>query len=134
MDNLENIAGAGMDFEIRGKTYKLGVMTLRDIADFRNYIKAQRIQVVKTVTMPVNERIKLMSEVLNSPVNEFEEMQTMEGVIYILWKCLLKNQPEITLEEVNGLIGLDNLKEVMEMITQLGGKVKNVKKAKAVKQ
>ena len=134
MKNLENIAGAGIDFEIRGKKFKIGVMTLRDIADFRNYTKAQRIQVAKSVVMPTMDRIKLMSEILNSPVNELEEMQTMEGVIYILWKCLVKYQPEITLTEVNGLIGFDNLKEVMEMIMQLGGTVKNEEKAKAGKQ
>jgi len=133
MKNLENIAGAGMDFEIRGKQFKIGVMTLRDIADFRNYIKSQRLKVAKEISMPTMDRIKLMSEILNAPVNELEEMQTMEGIIYVLWKCLVKYQPKITLTEVNGLIGFDNLKEVMEMIMQLGGTVKNVEKVEAEK-
>lgn len=134
MKDLENIAAAGMDFEIRGKSYKIGVLTLRDIADFRNYTKAQRIQVAKGIVMPAIDRIKLMSEILNAPVNELEEMQTMEGVIYVLWKCLIKYQPNMTLTEVSGLIGFDNLKEVMNMIMKLGGTVKNEEKVKAENQ
>ena len=133
MKELENIAGAGMDFKIRDKDYKIGVLTLRDIADFRNYIKSQRIEVAKGIVMPTMDRIKLMSEILNAPVNELEEMQTMEGVIYVLWKCLIKHQPTMTLTQVSGLIGFDNLKEVMNMIMKLGGTVKNEVKAKAGK-
>ena len=133
MKNLENIAAAGIDFEIRGKSYKIGVLTLRDIADFRNYIKAQRLNVARSIPMPEMERIKLMSEVLNSFVDEMQEMQTMEGIMYLLWKCLIKFQPDMKLTEVSGMVGFDNLKEVTEVIMQLGGTVKNVKKAKAKK-
>jgi len=133
MKNLENIAAAGMDFEIRGKSYKIGVLTLRDIADFRNYIKAQRLNIARSIPMSETERIKLMGEVLNSFVDEMQEMQTMEGIMYLLWKCLLKFQPDIKLEEISTMVGFDNLKDVTEMIMKLGGTVKNVKKAKAKK-
>ena len=133
MKELENIAAVGIDIEIRGDMYKIGVMTLRDIADFRNYVKGQRVAIARTVPMGEVERIKLMSEVLNSPVDEMYEMRTMEGIIFLLWKCLLKYQPEITIADVDALIGLDNLKELTEVIMELGGTVKNVKKVKAKK-
>ena len=44
-DKLENISGSGISMDINGKEYKLGIFTMRDLADFRQYIKQQRIKV-----------------------------------------------------------------------------------------
>jgi len=43
-DKLEDITGSGIEVTIKGKEYKLGIFSMRDLADFRQYVKGQRVQ------------------------------------------------------------------------------------------
>jgi len=46
-DKLENITGSGIPVTIKGKDYKLGIFNTRDLADFTQYIKGNRIKLVQ---------------------------------------------------------------------------------------
>jgi hypothetical protein len=46
-DKLENITGSGIPITIKGKEYMLGIFGMRDLADFRQYIKGQRIKIIQ---------------------------------------------------------------------------------------
>jgi len=132
-DKLENITASGVDINIKGKEYKLGIFGMRDLADFRQYVKGQRIKLIQDTITNADERIKIISGLLNGNVDEMKEMSTMDGVCFMLWKSLQKYQADITLADVDKLIDLDNIKEISNAITQIGGQVKNSPKAKEVK-
>lgn len=58
MDKLENIAGSGIPITIKGKEYKLGIFGMRDLADFRQYIKGQRIKIIQDAMQYDSEDIR----------------------------------------------------------------------------
>jgi len=122
-DKLEDISKSGIMFSIKGKQYELGVLTIRDLADFRQYIKGKKIELVQKMVEDPKERVELIGKILDSAVDETKEMGTMDGVCFLLWKSLSKKQ-KITLEEVDGLIDLDNIGEVSEVLIKLGGTAK----------
>jgi len=133
-DKLEDIAGSGIAINIKGKEYKLGVFGMRDLADFRQYIKGQRIRIIQNTISDGEERIKIIDNILDSNVNELKELSTMDGVCFMLWKSLQKYQPELTLKETDDLVDLDNIKEISNIMMKIGGQVKNPPKAKGTKK
>ena len=124
VDKLEDIAKSGITFSIKGEEYKLGVLTIRDLADFRQYCKGKKIKLIQDTVKDSRERIELISKVLDSPIDETREMGTMDGVCFLLWKALEKGQKGLTLEAVDKIIDLDNIGEVSEVLMKLGGTVK----------
>jgi len=163
-DKLENITGSGIPITIKGKEYKLGIFNLRDLADFKQYLKGQRIKVIQDsikydsaemrkkeieiiqkgvpgnsteakaerlrlisniITDYKTERMEMIENILDSNINETKELSTMDGVCFMLWKSLQKYQPEITLQDVDELIDLDNYDEIFNTLMKIGGKVKN---------
>jgi len=124
-DKLEDITGSGISVTIKGKDYKLGIFSMRDLADFRQYIKGQRVKIIQATIVSMEEKLILINSVLDSNVNETKELQTMDGVCFMLWKSLQKYQPEITLTDVDNMIDLDNISEISNVLMNIGGKVKN---------
>jgi len=124
-DKLENITGSGISVTIKGKDYKLGIFSMRDLADFRQYIKGQRVKIIQATIVSMEEKLILINSVLDSNVNETKELQTMDGVTFMLWRSLQKYQPEITLADVDNMIDLDNISEISNVLMNIGGKVKN---------
>jgi len=57
-DKLENITGSGISITIKGKEYKLGIFGMRDLADFRQYIKGQRIKIIQDAIQYNNEDMR----------------------------------------------------------------------------
>jgi len=124
-DKLEDITGSGISVTIKGKDYKLGIFSMRDLADFRQYIKGQRVKIIQATIVSMEEKLILINSVLDSNVNETKELQTMDGVTFMLWRSLQKYQPEITLADVDNMIDLDNISEISNVLMNIGGKVKN---------
>jgi hypothetical protein len=124
-DKLEDIAGSGIPITIKGNEYNLGIFNMRDLADFRQYIKGQRIKLIQESISDKNERIEMTNIIINSDVDEGKEMATMDGTCFLLWKSLQKCQPEITLKDVDKLIDLDNYDEIFNILMKVGGTVKN---------
>uniref|UniRef100_A0A6H1ZSU4 Uncharacterized protein n=1 Tax=viral metagenome TaxID=1070528 RepID=A0A6H1ZSU4_9ZZZZ len=124
-DKLENIIGSGIPITIKGKEYKLGVFGMRDLADFRQYIKGQRIKIIQESIVNDADRYKAINDTLDGNVNETKELSTMDGVCFMLWKSLQKYQPEMTLKNVDDLIDLNNISEISNVIMKIGGQVKN---------
>ena len=127
-DKLEDITGSGISVTIKGKEYKLGIFSMRDLADFRQYIKGQRVKIIQATIVSMEEKLILINSVLDSNVNETKELQTMDGVTFMLWRSLKKYQPELTLADVDDMIDLDNISEISSILTNVGGTIKNSQK------
>lgn len=124
-DKLEDIAGSGVPITIKGKEYKLGTYGVKDLADFRQYIKGRRVKVIQETITDSAERIELIDHIMESNVNEMKELSNMDGVRFMLWRSLQKYQPKMTLEDADKLIDLDNMVEISNIVRNIGGKVKN---------
>ena len=128
-DKLEDITGSGISVTIKGKEYKLGIFGMRDLAEFRQYVKGQRVKIIQATIVSMEEKLILINSVLDSNVDETKELQTMDGVTFMLWRSLQKYQPEITLADVDDMIDLDNISEISNVLMNIGGKVKNSQKS-----
>ena len=124
-DKLEDISKSGISVEIKDKEYELSVLTIGDLADFRQAIKGKRIKLIQENIENTEERIILISKILDSQINETAEMGTMSGVCFLLSKSLQKTQKDLTLKDVEEMIDLENIGEVSTILTRLGGKVAN---------
>jgi len=124
-DKLEDITGSGIEVTIKGKEYKLGIFGMRDLADFRQYVKGQRVKIIQATIVSMEDKLILINSILDSNVNETKELQTMDGVTFMLWRSLQKYQPELTLADVDDMIDLDNISEISNVLMNIGGKVKN---------
>ena len=124
-DKLENIAGSGIPITIKGKEYKLGIFNLRDLADFRQYLKGQRIKIIQDNVADKIERIESINTIMNGEINETQEMATFNGICFVLWKSLQKYQPDITLQDVDGMVDLNNYDEIFNTMMKIGGPGKN---------
>lgn len=133
-DKLENITGSGIPITIKGKEYKLGVFGVKDFADFRQHLKGQRVKVLQECIADREERIELITAIMEGNVNEQKELSSMDGVSFMLWRSLQKYQPEITLEDSDKLVDLDNVGEIFHIIMNLGGQAKNPPKRTKIKK
>jgi len=127
-DKLENIIGSGLPITIKGKDYKLGIFNMRDLADFKQYIKGQRIKIIQRTIESMEEKLILINSVFDSNINETKELQSVDGVCFMLWKCLQKYQTEMTLEDVDKIVDLDNVAEISTILMNVGGTIKNSQK------
>ena len=127
-DKLENITGSGIPVTIKGKDYKLGIFNMRDLADFTQYIKGNRIKLVQKTVENMEEKLILINSIFVNEVDETIELKSFDGVCFMLWKCLQKYQTEMTLEDVDKIVDLDNVAEISTILLNVGGTIKNSQK------
>jgi len=94
-----------VDITVKGKVFKLTENTLSDFAAFRDYIKTNRLKQVLEVTkgLSIGERSIFLNEATREIVSDAEiqvELQNIEGMLFMIYRSLLKQQPKVTLEEV----------------------------------
>jgi len=74
------------------------------------------MQAAKEGNIPPDEKNAMVSKILNSPPSSFDKIMSTEGVVFLLWRCLRKNHPDVTLEQVGNMIDLNNVEEVGTVI------------------
>ena len=127
MENLENVTQSPIEIELKGKTYKLGVIGLIDYGDFVQYIKGQKIKLTNQID-DENIKLQLIEKIINENIDLQKEYSTLNGVTYMTWKALQKHQPEVTLQGMNDIVDMENFEQVSIIISNLGGKTKNQKR------
>ena len=128
-ENIENVTQSPIEIELKGKTYKLGAIGFIDFGDFAQYIKSQRIKLCDYI-VDKELQLKMIEKIMTESIDLDKEYGTINGISYMAWKSIQKHQPEVTLEDINKLIDLDNFEKVSVILGNLGGTVKNPKKAK----
>ena len=102
---MSDLVGRTVAFTIKGKSIKLSETTLADFAAFRDHIKTARLKQIFEATkdISIGERTIFINEVVREPVTDLDvqmELQNLEGMLFMLYRSMLKNQSDITLEEV----------------------------------
>jgi predicted transcriptional regulator len=82
-DKLENITGSGIPITIKGKEYKLGIFGMRDLADFRQYIKGQRVKIIQDVIQYDDEemRKKEIEMIQDTIKDKIERAKLINGIL-----------------------------------------------------
>jgi len=147
-ETLSKVMGSPMFLKLKGKRYELSPIGMGDMADFPQYIKGRRLEVVQDVRdskrrkavmrytrspeklaivlRGINEEsLQLEIGIMESFVDADREMRTIDGARFLLWKAVSIKQPEITLEDMDDLIDLDNIDESIQILMELGKKPEN---------
>ena len=147
-ETLSKVMGSPIFLKLKEKRYELTPISMGDMADFPQYIKGRRLEVVQdlrdrkkriaiknysnkpeklsAILRTLNgESLQLEIGIMESFVDADREMHTIDGARFLLWKAISIKHPEITLEDMDDLIDLDNIEESTAILMELGKKPKN---------
>jgi len=125
-DSIANAAGTGVTVTIRGKAYKVVPLSVRDVAEFESHVRSKRMKAAMPAVaeMERSERLDLLRILASTPPTSLEvteEMQSIEGVAFLLWRSLRKTAPSLTLEQAGDLVDMNNVEEVSTVIQAVSG-------------
>jgi hypothetical protein len=135
MINLEGFVRKHKTINIGGKDWVFSELTIADFAKFRaevvekkekNKDKRRQRLIAEAEKIGGVDPLKLL-EKLDAPVtdNEIEaEMDTIEGMGYLMFLSLKYHYPEISKEEAMSLIGISNIEEIASVIVPFESKKK----------
>lgn len=134
MAGMRIIAESFAEVKLGGKTYKIGKLTIGDFADFEEYVRAQREdKIIATAKKLYGDNIPqaVFDKALAPPTDaEIEAQQgSISGIGFLLWRAIVKYNPNMTQEETSAMIGLDDLPALTKAIMPTAAK-KNKAKAK----
>jgi len=137
---IREVSGKGVILVGNGKEYSLSPMTLNDLAEIESWVVSNEIKRYQEASsvLSKDERIDFLRKAINDMPHgmEFkaivnEAMDEIDGIRHMLWLSVRHNHPEVTLEEVSGLVRLDNLDEISILIdTASGLSLPEIKKKK----
>ena len=137
-EELSPIAGTDRKVKIGGKEYIISSLTIDDLAEFENVIKAERneslfksLRDLKDSGLPENVLTETIAQASKPiPMDDVQQaMNSMSGVRFLLWCALRKNQPGLKLKEMGKLITLKKTGPGSKIVSEIGGKaVKETKK------
>lgn len=141
MTDLASVAARPAMATIKGKEYKLSVLSIDDLADFEKRVKQERlrdaIKGLREAGVEPDTVAKTAENMVEKELSAKElqkAMSTISGTRYLLW-CALKRNHDVKLEKMGDLVDLDNLDEMTEIVANLGGeaakKAKNLRTGKA---
>ena len=138
MSELAPMVGKSRQVTISGKEYTVSPLDIDDLAEFETVVRMERNKALLKSLKGCELENDVIAEAIGAaaakPVSLKDidnNMGSMMGVRFLLWCALRKNHPEVKLNEMGKLIGLDNFGEAAGIVADLGGKA--VKKGKNVK-
>ena len=127
-DSLAHVVGTPLTVTLREKEYKIAPLRLGDIAEFESYIRSRKLKELLNATesLDIQDKQQLINILLATDVTPEEivaESSKISGMRFLAFLALKRHNPEIKiLEQVDDLIGLDNLEEVGAILDiQAGG-------------
>ena len=126
-EDLSKAAGVGQEVSIGGNQYEVMPLTMGDLAEFQAYVRGVRREDVLAVlagTADAAERLKTLRRACSFTIEEDEmeaAMESFEGFRFILWRCLRKKHPELTLEGVGDLFTVKDMEELLPVVQAISG-------------
>ncbi|HDY88885.1 MAG TPA: hypothetical protein ENH82_12335 [bacterium] len=120
------------DFEIGGKTYTLTETHLGDFAKFKSFLRSRMIAEILDASkdMDRGERIVLIAEVQKSGVSDIDaqrELNTVDGMLFMIYRSMVVNHPEITFDDVMIMFSSDEI-EKLELASAIQGGLNTTEK------
>ena len=127
-ETLASAMAKPVEVEIRGEKFQVTPISIDDLAEFESKIKSRRLSeamiAAKEAELPSDEKIQILREIQKQPITGdalTEEMSTMSGIQFILWRMLLRYQARLTLQQVGRLIDFKNLEEMSSIVSAFSG-------------
>jgi len=126
-DSLEKAVGTGPMVTLGGREWKVRPLTVGDYLAFKSYIKSTRIRDFSAGAgkdMDSVDRVAVLTNITNTTIGAFEltqESESPEGLVYMLWRTMIKTDPAIKLEDVPDLlteVERDELKALADSLTK----------------
>ncbi|NLH78355.1 MAG: hypothetical protein GX465_15090 [Acidobacteria bacterium] len=125
MQDLPDLLPDVIEYQLGAQVYKFAPLTMGDLAALGSHIRQQRIKDFRAACDgldPVIVAAGLESIIKADPdIN----MTSPEAVTFLVWRSLLRSQPDLTLEAVGQLLSMANVGEVTALVNQIGGASKN---------
>jgi len=127
MEDLSKASGTGVEVTIGGKQYVVSPLTMGDLAEFQAHLRAVRREDVRALVADwgdAAERLAALRRACSFAVEEDEmeaAMASFAGFRFLLWRCLRKKQPELTLEAVGDLFTARDMKELLPVVQAISG-------------
>ena len=127
-DSLAKVAAKPTKITLGGQEYLVSPINLDDLAEFEAHIRNKRVvgflRSAAQVDLPVQEKMEIVASIQAKAISGedlTDEMGSMDGVCFIQWRMLVRNQRNLGLKKVSRMISLDNLEEVSGIIAGFGG-------------
>lgn len=113
MTTTDQAAASPIPLKLAGETWMMAPMDAKDTADFVRFCRAAYVQHWKVSTQgmaqalidaKVCEAIEKSSHFSSSSPEVLERMCDLDGLCFMLFLCLRKNHPDITVEKAQELI------------------------------
>ena len=125
MDSLSDAIGASQTIELQGKSYKLGQLTLGDLADFEvrtkhnvKQLRKEKMETAKEMFGAGNVPAEIFREIVG-PVTEDEldrESGTIDGVAFLISRALKHGGNELTEDQVRDMVTPAELPDLLKAI------------------
>ena len=127
------------EIEIQGKKYKAGILTLGDWAEFEQYAqKLHRRKIIDTAKELYGNEIpdivfdKATKTLTEAEINSYQE--SIEGITFLLWKALVKYNPNMTAKEISEMVTLVNMGKLFNSVTGQSNAGQKKRKRQPVKR
>ena len=135
MSNLNESLSPPIIITLAGKDYKAGKLTLGDWAEFEQFAqKMHSDKVIRTAERIYKDDIpdSVLDKAITPPTDkQLEEYQSsITGLGFLLWKALVKFNPNMEQSEIMELITLDDVGDITAALISAPAEKKTVAEAK----
>jgi hypothetical protein len=109
-DTLEKAAGEKLTLKLGGREYVIRQFRLSDYQALRERMKSQRIKefLAGAGEVAPAERVQVLKHLASEPISDREmmtEASSMAGMMFLLWRQLRQQDPAISLDNMDSLLG-----------------------------
>ena len=130
-EDLCSAAGKGRTIELVGPdgvttVYKAHPLTMGDLAAFQEHLHNQRLKSSLKMLEGITgeERGILIREAVKDTIDDDDmqsAMATFVGFQFILWRCLKRDKPKLTLNETGDMFTVSDLERLLPVIQAISG-------------
>lgn len=123
MESLAKTLNAIKKVDIGGKTYDVSAATLNDFAAYEIYLKRQQVDALIALDIPKKELyaeiVKINRENID-PDDLISGLQTMTGIRWLIWRCVSKEEKDVTIEYIADQMNVNKIGEAIEACMDMG--------------
>ena len=117
--NIKDVIPSSIDIKMGKKTYKVKASTLGDISSFQRFCDLKKrqeyIDTYKMAEQPID--VKEIMSITGDELYYQSMMNSMEGIIHLLYKNIHRNnKTEITEEQISNELDIEDLKKIVEVL------------------
>ncbi len=128
-DSLSKALATPREISLNGSVYKITPITLNDLAAYEQHCKdGIRESLLSLKDIDKKDIIREIIAAEREGIDIDKSLGSMSGVRYLFWRCLLKEQPDMKIEQAGALVTMNNMDVVSSLMTDAEDSVEDDKK------